>query len=358
MIKINDRYLKLPLIQGGMGVGISLGNLAGNVMKQGAMGTISFAHPGYYRADFLKNSLQANLQAIADEVKKAREISDGNGLLAANIMVASKDYKEYVEAAVKAKVDTIISGAGLPLELPKYVKDEKILLAPIVSSGKACELLARKWDRNYQKIMDFVVIEGSMAGGHLGFKKTDVLEGKCEDLSKILKDVLAVLSPYEDKYQRKIPVFVAGGIFDGKDIAKYLKEQASGVQMGTRFIATYECDADQRFKDMIIDCQKEDIVIVNSPAGLPGRALKNDFILKADNGTKVCIANCFHCLKTCDPSATYYCISRALINAVKGNVSSGLIFVGENAYRVNKMTSVEALINELMEELEKEIGAN
>lgn len=357
-VRIKDKVLSVPIIQGGMGVGVSLSSLAGNVMKEGAMGVISAAHPGYKKPDFNKNSLKCNTEAIIEEAKKAREISGGNGLLGVNIMVASKDYAEYVKAAVKAKVDAIISGAGLPLDLPKLVEDKSILLAPIVSSGRAIRLILKRWSKRHSTIPDFVVIEGSEAGGHLGFKKEDLENGTCESLDKIFGDVKNELAPFEEEYKKTVPVFVAGGIYTGSDIAHFIKKGADGVQMGTRFIATKECDASQEFKDMVINAKKEDISIVKSPTGFPGRGIMNPFMQKVENRGNISMSSCYNCLSLCNPSDTPYCISQALIQSVKGNVDNGLIFVGSNASRVDKMITVHELIKELVDGANKELKEN
>lgn len=346
-VLLQDKILEIPIIQGGMGVGISLSNLAGNVMKEGAMGVISAAHPGYQKEGFRSDNKQANCEAIVEEVAKAREISQGRGLLGINIMVASRDYAAYVKAAVQAKVDAIISGAGLPLELPSLVGSNNILLAPIVSSGKAMRLIAKMWDRRHQATPDFVVIEGSEAGGHLGFKKEDLLANTCQPLEEILKDVQEELIPYREKYEKDIPVFVAGGIYDGQDIAHFIKLGANGVQMGTRFIATKECDASEAFKQAVIHSKQEDIQIVQSPTGFPGRGLWNIFMKNNKERGNVCIKNCYHCMLPCTPSDTPYCISEALIQSVKGNIDHGLVFVGSNAWRLQGMTTVKELLQEL-----------
>lgn len=352
-VKIQDKVLEVPIIQGGMGVGVSLSGLAGNVMKQGGMGVISAAHPGYRKETFRKNSKEANCEAIIEEVNKAREIANGKGLMGINIMVASKDFELYVKTAVKAHVDAIIAGAGLPINLPEFVDDDSILLAPVVSSGKAMTLVLRMWDRRYNKIPDFVVIEGSDAGGHLGFKKEDLLADTCESLEDILKDVQEQLKPFCEKYEKEVPIFVAGGIYTGDDIARFIKLGASGVQMGTRFIATEECDADMKFKEAIVNCTKEDIAIVQSPTGFPGRGLLNDFMQQTKERGNICVSSCLNCLTPCKPSDTPYCISEALIQSVKGNLNRGLIFVGSNAYRVNEIVSVKDLMNELVSDANK-----
>lgn len=349
-VKIGSKLLSLPIIQGGMGVGVSLSNLAGHVMKEGGMGVISAAHPGYCDPDFRKNPVLANYKAIIEEAKKARAISQGQGLLGINIMAAGKEYATMVKAAVEAKYDAIISGAGLPLYLPKLVEDGTILLAPIVSSGRAMKLIASTWDRRYQRTPDFVVIEGCEAGGHLGFKKEDILSDCCQSLEAILTDVKKELEPYRKKYHKDIPVFVAGGVYTGSDIAHYIELGASGVQMGTRFIATHECDADIRFKEAVISAKKEDITIVQSPTGFPGRAVLNEFMKKVKERGNISIQKCLNCLTPCTPQNTPYCITEALIQAVKGNVNNGLVFVGTNAWRLEKIVSVKELISELVEE--------
>lgn len=346
-MKIKNKQLDFPLIQGGMGIGVSLSSLAGNVMKEGCMGVLSAAHPGYNRNDFYKDSLKANKQALADEVCKARDLSNGNGLLAVNIMCASKDFEEYARHCSTLNIDALICGAGLPLSLPSMVDNKDILLAPIVSSGKAAELICKIWNKRYNVLPDFIVIEGSDAGGHLGFKKDDLLNGTTQSLDDILADVLVVVNKYEIEFNKNIPVFVAGGIYDGKDMYKYEKLGASGVQMATRFICTYECDASNKFKEAVLNCNEEDIKIVKSPTGFPGRALNNKFIKELEIKGNVAISKCLKCLTPCNPSDTPYCISIALINSVKGNIDKGLLFVGTNAYRIKNMLHVSELINEI-----------
>lgn len=353
MIKIKDKTLSIPLIQGGMGVGISLGNLAGHVAKCGGMGIISTAHPGYRHPDFYTNTLATNLQELDVEIKKAKDIADGKGLVGVNVMVAINDYEEMVNQAIKSGADVIISGAGLPLTLPKYTKGTDVAIAPIVSSGRVANLICRTWDKKFNVIPDFIVIEGSEAGGHLGFDKDEVIEHKTQSLETILEEVLEAIKPYEDKYHQTIPVFVAGGVYSGKDIRHFLNLKASGVQMATRFIATHECDASDIYKQMFVDCKKEDIVIVKSPVGMPGRAMKTELIEKLANGEKIPLTHCFNCLRPCDPKTTPYCISMALIHAAKGDVDKGLVFCGSNAYRIDKIVHVEELINELMKECEE-----
>lgn len=346
MIQLKEHTMEIPIIQGGMGVGVSLGNLAGHVAKNGGMGVISTAHPGYREEDFLKNTKQANVRALKQEIKKAKDISNGKGIVAINAMVAIHDYQLLIEAALEAKVDAIISGAGLPLNLPALVKGSDVLIAPIISSKKALVVILKSWQRKHQRLPDFIVIEGSKAGGHLGFHKEDLLNNNTQSLEEILLEV----KTYLQEQNLSIPIFVAGGIYTGKDIKKYIELGASGVQMATRFITTHECDASEVYKEAFLQSSKEDIQLVKSPVGMPGRAIKNELTKKLEAGQNIKIKQCFHCLIPCDPKTTPYCISGALIEAVKGNKEEGLFFSGSNGYLNKEIISVKQLIDTLLEE--------
>lgn len=352
MIQIQDRFMDIPIIQGGMGIGVSLSSLAGHVAQCGGMGVISGAHPGYQEEGFRAHPIAVNCEALKKHILKAKEIAGGKGLIGVNLMVAGHGYDELVKAAIDGGCDAIISGAGLPLDLPQYAKG-KTLLAPIVSSGKALHLIIKVWLKRYCCLPDFVVIEGCEAGGHLGFKKEDLLNGTCQKLEDILYDVLEILKSVEIKHQKKIPVFVAGGIRNGHMMADMIKKGATGVQIATPFIATYECDAAMEMKESVIACRKEDIEIVKSPTGFPGRAIVNDFVKKTRERGNICMQNCLHCMIPCTPSDTPYCISEALIQTVKGHVDHGLIFVGTQAQYVNSIKHVDELIQEYMKEWEE-----
>ena len=346
-VNIGDMTLDVPIIQGGMGVCISLGNLAGNVALNGGMGVISTAHPGYRADDFEKNPLEANKRELANEIKKAKEIAKGKGMVAINAMVAITDYAALVEVAVKSKIDAIISGAGLPMNLPSFVQGTKVKIAPIVSSGKAAKLICKTWDRKFKVAPDFVVIEGSEAGGHLGFHKEDVLNKTTAKLVDIFKEVKETVQPFVEKYQKDIPIFVAGGVYDSEDIQKYLDLGADGVQMATRFICTEECDADIKYKQAFINAKKGDIEIVKSPVGMPGRAIMTKLTKRLKQDERIPVKRCYNCLIPCDVKTTPYCISGALINAAKGNLDEGLVFSGSNGYRNDKIISVKELMDEL-----------
>ncbi len=346
-IKLGDKESKYPIIQGGMGVGVSLHKLAGNVSKEGGIGVISTADIGYQEEDFNTNPLKANLRAIGTEIKKAREIAGEDKILAVNVMVALKNYADIVKECVKQKIDLIISGAGIPKDLPEYIKGSKTKIAPIVSSLRCCKLIVKHWITKYNYAPDMIVIEGTEAGGHLGFKPEELEEGNKSKLEDITKDVVNYIKEVEKDTGKEIPVISAGGIWDKNDIEKFLSLGASGVQMATRFVATDECDASEEFKKAYVEASKENIKIIKSPVGMPGRALYNKFIKKVEN-EKSKITKCYGCIKTCDVATTPYCITKALINAVKGNLDEGLIFVGSNVHKIEKIVPVHDLMQELV----------
>lgn len=343
-LKIGNKESKYPIIQGGMGVGVSLHRLAGNVSKEGGIGVMSAADIGYKEPDFDKNPMIANLRAIGSEIKKAREIAGEGKILGMNIMVAMQNYAEIVKECVKQKIDLIISGAGIPKDLPEYVKNTETKIAPIVSSLRCCQLIVKHWIKKYNYIPDMIVVEGPEAGGHLGFKKEEIEESNLEEITK---EVVDYVKEVEKEYNKEISVIAAGGIWDNKDINKFLDLGADGVQMATRFVTTHECDASEEFKNAYINAKKEDIKIITSPVGMPGRALYNNFIKNTEKARGK-IDKCYRCIKTCDIKTTPYCITKALINSVKGNLDNGLIFCGSNVHRAKEIISVHDLMQELV----------
>ncbi|HZK33594.1 MAG TPA: nitronate monooxygenase family protein, partial [Tissierellaceae bacterium] len=284
------------------------------------------------------------------ELKKAREISEGEGLVGVNIMVAINDYEELVKEAAKEKVDYIISGAGIPLNLPELVEDEDVLLAPIVSSLKAFKLINKVWTKRYNRFPDFLIVEGTGAGGHLGFKTDEITNG--QTLEEIAMEIVEEVQKIKMNTEVEISIFVAGSVYDGYDLKKFRKLGVTGLQIGTRFIATNECDADPKFKDLIVNSTKEDLIIIESPVGLPGRAIKNKFLedIKINRRPS---KRCINCLKTCSPRETPYCILDALINAVSGDMENGLFFSGSNVHRINKIVSVKNIIEKIIKEFEE-----
>ncbi|MGG7324633.1 NAD(P)H-dependent flavin oxidoreductase [Clostridium baratii] len=347
-LKIGNLVARLPIIQGGMGVGVSLSGLASAVTNAGGIGIISSAQIGFKENDFDKNPLEANLRALKKHIKLAKEKCN-NGIIGVNVMVATKEYAEYIKTAVESGIDLIISGAGMPTMLPKLTKGYNVKIAPIVSSLKAAKVILKLWDKHDNVTPDMIVVEGPKAGGHLGFKK-DEIETANESFDNTIVDIVNHVKEYEEKYEKKIPVIAAGGIFDGNDIAKYLNLGASGVQMATRFVTTHECDASLEFKKAYVNAGKDEVGIVSSPVGMPGRAILNPFVNKTKEGP-IKVDKCFRCLTPCDPKTTPYCITKALINSVNGDIDNGLIFCGENVSKIKEITSVKSLMTELENEI-------
>lgn len=345
------KSLRIPIVQGGMGVGISLSGLASAVANEGGIGVIAAAMIGIDESDIAKNPIEANVRALKREIRQARDMT--KGLLGVNIMVALTNFSEMVKTAIDEKVDMIISGAGLPLDLPKYLKDGcKTKLVPIVSSGRAAKLLCQKWLRSFSRLPDAFVVEGPKAGGHLGFRAED-LEKPEFSLEKLLKDVIESVSEFCQKGKDLIPVIPAGGIYTGADIKKFLNLGASAVQMATRFVTTDECDADRAFKEQYIKSQADDITIIKSPVGMPGRAINNQFLEEVKAGKKQPVECPYQCIKSCFMKNSPYCIARALKNAKLGKFHYGFAFAGANAYLAEKIISVKELMATLQREFQK-----
>ena len=332
-----------------MGVGISMSSLAASVANEGGIGVIAAAGIGMMRKTKAGLSLQeANIVALREEIREARR--NTNGIIGVNIMTALTDFSDMVRASIEEGIDIIFSGAGLPLNLPKLLDgNKKTKLVPIVSSGRAASLITKRWIDKYNYVPDAFVVEGPMAGGHLGFKK-EQLNKKEFSLEIIVKEVIEKLKIFEQKYKKKIPVIAAGGIYEGSDIHKYIELGAAGVQMGTRFVTTEECDADIGFKNAYINCKKDDVVIIDSPVGLPGRAIMNSFLNAVKNGKKQPLKCPFHCIRSCNITSSPYCIALALTNAKNGKLNNGFAFAGSNAFRADKIISVKELFRKLLKE--------
>lgn len=347
-LRIGDLTASLPIIQGGMGVGVSLSGLASAVAHEGGIGVIACAGIGMTEPDMARNFEAANLRALSKEIRRARSLSPG--LLGVNIMVALTNFGDLVKTALDEGVDFIFSGAGLPLDLPRYRRGgDRTALVPIVSSGRAARLIARRWTERFQYPPDAVVVEGPRAGGHLGFRPEQLTDPAFR-LECLLAEVLAALRPFEAAAGRPIPVIAGGGIYTGADIYRFLQLGAAGVQMATRFVTTLECDAAPAFKAAYLRATPEDTVIIQSPVGMPGRALQNAFLADVRAGKRMPFTCPYHCIVTCDHTTAPYCIALALINAQRGRMEHGFAFAGANAHRATEIVSVKALMETLLAE--------
>jgi len=349
-LTIDNLTARVPIIQGGMGIGISMSSLASAVANAGGVGVISAAQVGFREPDFESDNDAANLRGLRKEIQKAKSISP-TGILGVNIMTATNNYAEQVRVCVEEKVNLIISGAGLPTNLPEMVKHSVTKIAPIVSSAKGARVITRLWTKKYNYLPDLVVVEGPKAGGHLGFSPEALSKPVLPSLKDIVTGVIEILKPFEEAFGKKIPVVAAGGIYTGKDIAEFIKVGASGVQMATRFVATDECDAHINFKQAYVNANEDSIKIVVSPLGMPGRAIYNNHVKKVEQSGKR-IKKCFRCLKACNPATAPYCITEALVKAVEGDVDDGLVFIGSQGCKVDRIVPLKELMDELTTEAE------
>jgi NAD(P)H-dependent flavin oxidoreductase YrpB (nitropropane dioxygenase family) len=347
-LNIGDLKIPVPIIQGGMGIGISLSKLASSVANMGGVGIISTVGIGQTGIQSKLGWKKGNIEGVRREIRKARELS--SGVLGVNIMSVLTDFSDMVKTSIEEKIDIIFSGAGLPLDLPSYLtKGSKTKLVPIVSSGRAASIITQKWQQNYNYLPDAFVVEGPKAGGHLGFK-ANALEEVNNTLENLVEEVAKVAADIKERFNKVVPVIAAGGIYNGRDIADIMKRGATGVQLGTRFVATEECDASEEFKQAVVDANEEDIQIIKSPVGMPGRSIFNLFLQEASDGQRR-PAFCKHnCIKSCNPKTTLYCISDALLAAFKGNLKDGFAFVGSNAGRIKRISTVKEIFTELQQE--------
>ena len=348
-LQIGNITADIPIVQGGMGVRVSLSSLASAVAEEGGIGTISSIGLGDLEAS--KNEYErVSREALEREIRKAKSMT--NGHIAVNFMGVLSNADDLITAAVREGIKIIVYGAGLPIKLPSLVEDSSVNLVPIVSSARVAELILRVWNKRYERTADAIILEGPLAGGHLGFSEEQLYQPEKYSLENLLPEVLETVKVYEDKYGKKIPVIAAGGIFNGKDIARMLSLGAAGVQMGTRFVCTVECDVSQEFKQSYLDAKEEDIAIIKSPVGMPGRAIHNKFLKDLEIKGKLKIKCPYRCLSVCKVSEAKYCIALALVNSYFGDVDHGLIFCGQNAYRCDKIVTVKELISGLLAELE------
>lgn len=350
-LKIGNLCASVPVVQGGMGVGISLSGLASAVAREGGIGVISSAGLGVIYKDYSSDYRKASVWGLREELRKAREAT--RGIIGVNVMVAMSNFADMVRTAIAEKADIIFSGAGLPLNLPSFLTEgAKTKLAPIVSSARAAKLLCRKWFEEYRYLPDAIVVEGPKAGGHLGYKPEQLGDADFA-LEAVVPEVVSVVREFESAHDCRIPVIAGGGIYTGEDIYRIMELGADGVQMGTRFVTTEECDAAPAFKQSYIEARREDIEIIQSPVGMPGRAIRNGFLDRVKEGLKRPKACPFDCIRTCDVTRSPYCIMLALYNAFKGRLQNGYAFCGANAWRAERIQSVRELIGALKSEYEQ-----
>lgn len=346
-MNIGGLIVPKPIIQGGMGVCVSLSGLASAVANEGGIGVISAVGIGMTEPNYRKNFKESNKIALRKEIKKAREKS--NGIIGINIMMAVSDYDDLLKISYEEKVDVVISGAGLPLKLPSFTEDNTTKFIPKISSARAAKLILKVWDEKYSRVPDAFVVEGPLAGGHLGFKKEEVTDPDIL-LTSVIKEIIKVKDEYEQKYGKLINIIAGGGIYTGKDMFEVMQAGANGVKIGTRFVTTDECDVSYEFKQNYIKCTPDDITIIESPVGLPARVITNDFVKQIQRGEQKPVKCPWKCLKTCDFKKVQFCVAEALFNSAQGDFTNGFSFAGSNAHLANKIISVKETFRQIEEE--------
>jgi nitronate monooxygenase len=347
-LKIGNLTVKIPIIQGGMGIGVSLSGLAAAVANQGGIGVISSVGIGMTEPNYKKNVEESNKIVLRREIHKAREMT--NGAIGVNIMMALTDYEALLDICLENKIDVVFIGAGLPLKKPDKLEESGTKFIPKVSSSRAANLIFKHWMEKYNRVPDAVVIEGALCGGHIGFKKKDILENKTKSLASIVKETVREIDFYQQKFGIEIPVIAAGGIYSGKDIYNIMKIGAKAVKMGTRFVTTHECDADIEFKLNYIKAKESDITLIDSPVGMPGRVITNEFVRDIQLGQKKPINCGWRCIKYCNYKSVQFCIAEALLNSVKGDFDKGFSFAGSNAYKATEIVTVKECFEQILKE--------
>jgi len=356
-LKIGDLIVKQPIVQGGMGIAISLSGLASAVANAGGIGMISAAGIGMGQPDYMKNFKGANIRALQQQIRRAKSLT--NGAIGVNVMMALTDHEALIRTTIEEGADLVVMGAGLPLKIPAMLAeagltDFRTKLVVKVSSGKAAKLIFQSWASKYQRIPDAVVVEGPLAGGHLGFKKSE-LSQEPVPLHQLVRDTVSALRPFEEQFGREIPVIAGGGIYTGHDMYHIMQAGAKAVKLGTRFVTTHECDADLAFKQSYLTCaDASGIDIIDSPVGLPGRVVKSPFVEQIQRGETKPFKCAWHCLSTCNFKEAPFCIAQVLYNASQGKMDEGFAFAGTNAWRATQIESVADVMAQLVSEYELE----
>lgn len=346
-LNIGGLMPKLPIVQGGMGICVSLSGLASAVANEGGIGVISAVGIGMLEPNYRKKYRQSNKIALTKEIRKAREKSDG--IIGVNIMMAITDFDDMLKIALDEKVDVVFIGAGLFLKRPELPEGCQTKFVPKVSSARAARVIFNYWADKYNCVPDAIVIEGPMAGGHVGFKKNELLSAQ-KPLHELIKETVDVVKPFEEQFNIEIPVIAAGGVYTGEDMYEVMEAGATAVKMGSRFVTTTECDVSDAFKQNYIRTTPDDITLIDSPVGLPGRVISSPFVKKIQAGETMPLNCAWKCLKTCDYKKAPFCIASALFNAAQGNLDEGFSFAGSRAYLAEKIMSVKDTISQIMQE--------
>jgi nitronate monooxygenase len=355
-LKIGDLIVRTPIIQGGMGVGVSLSGLASAVARAGGMGVIATAGIGAVLAGVFVNTPESNTEGLAAEIQRVKEAAP-DGCVGVNIMVALADFDALLDTAIKEEADAAFMSAGLPMRRPPdsplsnlaSLGNIKTKLIPKVSSAKAVKLILRHWIKQYGRAPDAFVVEGPYAGGHLGFHKED-LDKEAFSLESLLTQTLKITGEYQSETGNHMPVIAGGGVYTGADVRRMLELGADGVMMATRFVTTDECDAHENYKMSYVNASEDDLMVIDSPLGLPGRAVRCPFLEKVSEGKRVPMKCSWKCITTCDYKTAPYCIARALVLSQRGNLDEGFAFAGANAYRATEIKPVGQVFDELTAE--------
>ena len=351
---IGDMEIPVPIVQGGMGVQVSTASLAAAVAECGAAGTIAGVALGYGAPDNDSDYIGASRRALREELRKARAAT--TGVVGVNLLCALTNFEDLARTAAQSGADFIAAGAGLPMNLPELAAGTRAKLIPIVSSGRAAALIARAWKKRFDRKPDAFIVEGPLAGGHLGFKPEELCPPRPGCLEDITAEVLDAARQCAAG-SAPIPVIAAGGIFDGRDAARFFTLGAQGVQIATRLVATHECSVAQAFKALYVAARPEDILIIASPVGLPGRAIRTRFTDRLVAGERVPFKCGYQCLRTCDPATAPYCIAKALFNAAAGNLDEAVVFAGHNVSRVHEIVPVRDVLESIVQEAEAALRA-